>query len=88
MEQTNKINQQFNRNKPPWKMLPLCFHPHKSEKYLIIDSFVKSRLTGENPACSGIQCFHNYLSLLDSGFRRNDDHLVFSTFYDFVIIKN
>ena len=28
------------------------------------------RLTGEN-RCPG---FYNYLKLLDSGFRRNDDH--------------
>ena len=63
----------------------------------MIDGFVKSRLTGENPASSGIQFFHDYLRLLDSGFsprwrasaagRRNDDHLVFSTFYDFVMIR-
>jgi len=38
-----------------------------------IDGFVKSRLTGENPASSGIQCFDIFLISLDFGFRRNDD---------------
>jgi len=33
---------------------------------------------------TGVQCFYNYLKLLDSGFRRNDDHWAFSTFYDFI----
>jgi hypothetical protein len=34
---------------------------------------------------TGVQCFRNYLKSLDSGFRRNDDHLPFSTSYDFII---
>ena len=33
---------------------------------------------------TGVQCFYNYLKFLDSGFRRNDDHKAFSTFYDFI----
>jgi len=33
---------------------------------------------------TGVQCFYNYLKLLDSGFRRNDDHEAFPTFYDFI----
>ena len=37
---------------------------------------------------TGVQCFHNYLRLLDSGFRRNDDPLVFSTFYGFTSIAS
>jgi hypothetical protein len=35
---------------------------------------------------TGVQCFHNYLRLLDSGFRRNDGHQAFSTFCDFINI--
>jgi Fe-S oxidoreductase len=33
---------------------------------------------------TGVQCFHNDLRLLDSGFRRNDGHQAFSTFCDFI----
>ena len=36
---------------------------------------------------TGVQGFHSYLRLLDSGFRRNDDLEPFSTFYDFIIIE-
>jgi len=46
---------------------------------------------------TGVQCFYNYLELLDSGSRlparsasakagRNDDHCSFSAFYDFINI--
>ncbi len=34
---------------------------------------------------TGVQCFFNQLKLLDSGFRRNDDHLAFLTFYESII---
>jgi len=54
---------------------------------LYVDGLVKSRLTDENPAPSGIQCFYIYLISLDSGFRRNDGYLAFLTFYDFIIFK-
>jgi len=40
-----------------------------------------------SPVKTGVQCFHNCLKLLDSGFRRNDDHWPFSTFYDFVKLQ-
>jgi len=44
----------------------------------IIGGPVKSRLTGEprirSGAGTGVQGFHNWLKLLDSGFRRNDDY--------------
>jgi len=31
---------------------------------------------------TGVQGFHNYLKLLDSGLRRNDKFEAFSTFYE------
>jgi hypothetical protein len=37
---------------------------------------------------TGVQCFHNDLRLLDSGFRRNDGHQAFSTFCDFIKVDN
>jgi len=36
------------------------------------DGLFKSRLTGP-AAGTGVQGFDNYMKLLDSGFRRNDD---------------
>jgi len=44
------------------------------------DGLEKSRLTGP-AAGTGVQGFVNYMRLLDSGFRRNDDLYFFSTFY-------
>jgi hypothetical protein len=41
-----------------------------------------------SPVKTGVQCFYNYLKLLDSGFRRNDDISLFSTFYDFIKQKS
>jgi len=48
------------------------------------DGLVKSRLTGP-AAGTGVQGFVNYMRLLDSGFRRNDDLYFFSTFYGSII---
>jgi hypothetical protein len=48
-----------------------------------LDEFVKSPTT-VMPANTGIQ---NYLNLLDSGFRRNDDKTGNQTFYETVKLK-
>jgi len=39
------------------------------------------------PAKSGFQASHNYMKILDSGFRRNDGKGNFSIFYEFVNIN-
>jgi hypothetical protein len=36
------------------------------------------------PVKTGVQCFYNVLNPLDSGFHRNNDSWVFSTFYESV----
>jgi len=38
-----------------------------------------------SPVKTGVQCSYDYLTLLDSGFRRNDDPYVFLSFHDFII---
>jgi hypothetical protein len=38
------------------------------------------------PVKTGLQAICNYLYLLDSSFRRNDEKWCFLTFYDFITI--
>jgi len=52
-----------------------------------VDAFVKSRHTGENRGPEPRPGVVNYMILLDSGFRRNDDKSHSLTFYETIKVK-